>query len=113
MPIILEKKDKDIEKGKSLFVDNLSKKDKYMDIYGIEKPRIIIREGQNFTIIKETKNKDDNKNLGVILKKDSIEIGNSITSRINQLGGYNYYSKYLKYKQKYNQLKADLLLRNR
>ena len=100
--------------GKNLFVDNISRKTEYVDIYGIEKPKIIIREGQPFTVVKETKNKDDNKNIGVILKKNYVEIANDLTSRIKQLGGNNdYYYKYLKYKQKYNQLKADLLLRNR
>jgi hypothetical protein len=100
--------------GKNLFKDNISRKTEYLDIYGIDKPKVIIREGQPFTVVKETKNKDDNKNIGVILKKNYVEIANGLTSRINQLGGENdYYYKYLKYKQKYNQLKAYLLLRNR
>ena len=100
--------------GKNLFKDNISRNTEYLDIYGIDKPKVIIREGQPFTVVKETRNKDDNKNIGVILKKNYVEIANGLNSRINQLGGDNdYYYKYLKYKIKYLDLKNQEFNRNR
>lgn len=36
------------------------------------------------------------------------QINEQINKQINQSGGYNYYQKYLKYKNKYLQLKQDL-----
>jgi len=87
MPIKLETDTKII--GKNLYIDN-EKKNLRMDIGGMDKPQIIIREGQNFTIVKETKNKDDEKNIGVIKtqKIDGLEI--KIMNNINE---------FLKYKQ--------------
>jgi hypothetical protein len=58
MPIKLETDTKII--GKNIYIDN-EKKNLRMDIGGMVKPQIIIREGQNFTIVKETKNEDDEK----------------------------------------------------
>ncbi len=90
--------------GQSLFVDK--KKQGIVDIYGYKNPKIIIREGQNFTGVKENNNKD---NSGVILvdKKDNIdvELTDKFKERINQLGGNHYYTNYLKCKEKYLQLK--------
>jgi hypothetical protein len=87
MPIKLETNTKII--GKNLYIDN-EKKNLRMDIGGMDKPQIIIREGQNFTIVKETKNKDDEKNIGVIKtqKIDGLEI--DVRNNINE---------FLKYKQ--------------
>jgi len=87
MPIKLETDTKII--GKNIYIDN-EKKNLRMDIGGMVKPQIIIREGQNFTIVKETKNEDDEKNIGVIKTKkiDGLEI--EIRNNINE---------FLKYKQ--------------
>jgi len=41
-------------------------------------------------------------------KQINEQINEQINTQINQNGGYNYYQKYLKYKNKYLQLKQDL-----
>jgi hypothetical protein len=118
MPIKLKNETKIIDKN--LYVNN-EKNNLKMDINGMEKPQIIIREGQNFTIVKETKNKNDEKNIGVIKTKniDGLEI--DVRTDINEflkykkiIGGeynnilkINYYKKYLKYKIKYLNLKES------
>jgi hypothetical protein len=45
--------------------------------------------------------------------KEEAENHKNPVDKIKKGGGDGFYGKYLKYKQKYNQLKADLLLRNR
>jgi len=75
--------------------------------------KIIIPNGMNMTIIKQTLHKDDSKNLAVIMKnadtKNEAEVlvTKGIDGRINQLGGSDNYwkKKYLKYKMKYINLK--------
>jgi len=87
-------------------------------IYGMVRPQIIIQEGRSFTAIKETINSDDEKNLALIFKPTSdgqnkeYTIRNNIKYKINQLGGDDYYAKYLKYKNKYIALKKKILLQN-
>jgi len=84
------------------------KKQEYLQINGFKKPNIIIQEGRDFTIIKETIHKDDSKNIGVIMKdnKKDIKIEDDLNSKIRYMGGVDiYYQKYLKYKNKYLSLK--------
>jgi len=77
--------------------------------------KIIIPNGMNMTIIKQTLHKDDSKNLAVVMKNaDSkneaqLLVTKGIEGRIDMLGGGSdgYYKKYLKYKNKYISLKLS------
>jgi hypothetical protein len=93
---------------KSLYKD----KSFELQISGIQKPKFIMQRGRNFTIIKESINKDDRDNIGLIINKNEEEdliIKNNINEDLPQLGGgENYYNKYLKYKNKYLALKNKL-----
>ena len=92
-----------------------NKNKKYLHV-NMTKPKIIIQEGRDFLIVKETKNKNDEKNHGIIVnKKDDfteLKITDNINEKIklNMLGGNDdiYYNKYLKYKYKYLELKNKL-----
>jgi len=87
------------------------KKKEYLDIAGFKKPKVIIQEGRDFTIITETVNKDDSKNIGVIIKDHSkdIKIEDSLNTKAKYMGGGDiYYEKYLKYKNKYLRLKNQI-----
>jgi hypothetical protein len=72
--------------------------------------KIIIPNGRNMTILKQTLHDDDSKNISLIFKdadkknKASITVGKGIDERLLG-GGDNYYGKYMKYKQKYIGLK--------
>jgi len=99
--------------------NSLLKKKKYdFNISGLKEPKIIIQEGRNFTIVKETRSKNDKDNLGVIINEgDETEI--KVMNNLNQDfeprmagGDANYYGKYMKYKIKYIELKAQLFNRN-
>jgi hypothetical protein len=79
--------------------------------------KIIIPNGMNMTIIKQTHNKDDSKNLAIVIKdadnKNDAQliVTKGIEGRIDQLGGGSdgYYKKYLKYKNKYIRLRNNSL----
>ena len=96
----------------------MNKKQDIINIYGFEKPKVIIQEGRNFLIVKESKNKKDTDNLGVVIndKKENdineLKITNNIDCKIknNKFGGDLFYNKYLKYKNKYLKLKNKLKL---
>jgi hypothetical protein len=76
--------------------------------------KIIIPNGMNTTIIKQTIHKDDSKNLAVVMKdatkqdKGSIEVMPANNIQLYG-GGDGYYKKYLKYKSKYIALKNSLV----
>ena len=88
--------------NKTLFVNKLN-----LNIDGLEKPEVIMQNGRSFTIIKESKYVNDDKNVGLIIDKNKkeITIKNNINRDITLLGGDKYYNKYLKYKIKYLKLK--------
>ena len=72
--------------------------------------KIIIPNGRNMTILKQTLHKDESKNISLIFKdgdktnKSSLIMGKGIDERLLG-GGDNYYEKYMKYKAKYLALK--------
>lgn len=69
---------------------NISKKS--IALHGLKKPKIIIREGQPETIIKDSHNKDDNKNLGYIIKKEGNIFNLEIRNNINEFLKYSFTS---------------------
>jgi hypothetical protein len=75
--------------------------------------KIIIPNGRNMTIIKQTIHDDDSKNIGIVIRdgKDKpIEVMTDINGKINQLGGGSngiFKEKYMKYKTKYLNLKLS------
>ena len=74
--------------------------------------KIIIPNGRNMTILKQTLHKDDSKNISLIFKnadktnQSSLSMGKGIDERLLG-GGDNYYGKYMKYKMKYLALKKE------
>ena len=116
--------------------DKLKKLDTFkisdiLNISGFKDPKIVTQNGRSFMIIKEgrkiktfndfknfkdRKEKDKNKDIGLVLNKvdDAIKIGieDNITDKLYNKsyfgGGDNYYNKYLKYKKKYIELKKLL-----
>jgi len=100
-------------------IDDKKNIPKEVNVYGMKIPDIIIQEGRKFMAIKESYNSNDEKNMGIIIKPSKLVnkemeyiVGNNINNRIKQLGGDDFYGKYLKYKQKYLYLKRKMLLRN-
>jgi endonuclease/exonuclease/phosphatase family metal-dependent hydrolase len=77
-------------------------------VYGMKKQEIIIPSGRDFMVIKESVHKDDKNNIGLVFKgKDLITVETDLNEKIKKMGGsQDYYNKYLKYKNKYLQLKS-------
>jgi hypothetical protein len=98
--------------NRSSNTNSLLKKNKYdFNISGLKEPKIIIQEGRNFTIVKETRNKNDKDNLGVVINEGAeteIKVMNNINQDFEPRmagGDAHYYEKYMKYKIKYLSLK--------
>lgn len=101
-------------------------KDKYgndvristLTVDGIRKPEVIIPNGRGFMVVKESLYEDDRNNVGLIFqdrkKNQDIEpiiVTTGLEKRIEQMGGsQKNYNKYLKYKNKYLQLKSSAKL---
>ena len=99
-------------------------KDKYgndvristLTVDGIRKPEVIIPNGRGFMVVKESLYEDDRNNVGLIFqdrkKNQDIEpiiVTTGLEKKIEQMGGsQKNYNKYLKYKNKYLQLKNQL-----
>ena len=83
-----------------------------ISVYGMKKQEIIIPNGRDFMVIKESVHKDDKHNVGLVFKgKDLITIETDLNEKIKKMGGsQDYYNKYLKYKNKYLQLKSSVKL---
>ena len=83
-----------------------------ISVYGMKKQEIIIPNGRDFMVIKESVHKDDKHNVGLVFKgKDLITIETDLNEKIKKMGGsQDYYNKYLKYKNKYLQLKSSAKL---
>ena len=97
--------------------NSLLKKKKYdFNISGFKEPKIIIQEGRNFTIVKETRNKNDKDNLGVVITENGeteVKVMNNINQDFEPRmagGDAHYYDKYMKYKIKYLALKKQISL---
>jgi hypothetical protein len=116
--------------------DKLKKLDTFkisdiLNISGFKDPKIVTQNGRSFMIIKEgrkiktfndfknfkdRKEKDENKDIGLVFNKvgDDIKLGieDNISDKLynkSYFGGDNsYYNKYLKYKTKYIELKKLL-----
>lgn len=82
-----------------------------IQIYGIKQPKVIMAHNQPHIAIKETVNIDGKKNIALLFpdgNTNNIIVGNEndIADKITyQLGGSDYYAKYMKYKAKYLALK--------
>jgi hypothetical protein len=105
--------------NRSSNTNSLLKKNKYdFNISGLKEPKIIIQEGRNFTIVKETRNKNDKDNLGVVINEGAeteIKVMNNINQDFEPRmagGDAHYYEKYMKYKIKYLALKKQEFNRN-
>ena len=99
-------------------------KDKYgndvristLTVDGIRKPEVIIPNGRGFMVVKESLYEDDRNNVGLIFQDrkknqdiETIVVTTGLEKRIEQMGGsQKNYNKYLKYKNKYLQLKNQL-----
>jgi hypothetical protein len=83
-----------------------------ISVYGMKKQEIIIPNGRDFMVIKESAHKDDKYNVGLVFKgKNLITIETDLNEKIKKMGGsQDYYNKYLKYKNKYLQLKSSAKL---
>ena len=101
-----------------------------LNLFGLQKPAIQLEEHQDYVAFRETVNRDEKKNIGVIfpnyrdmkkfvltnevdkeikkVKHDTVygSTGIDLTKTIKG-GAINYYEKYMKYKQKYLRLKAE------
>ena len=83
-----------------------------IQIFGIKQPKVIMAHNQPHIAITETVNIDRKKNIALLFpdgNTNNIIVGNEndIADQITyQLGGSDYYGKYMKYKAKYLRLKT-------
>jgi len=98
-------------------IDTKIKRENYrVNISGLKKPKIKLQEGRNFMIIKDTVNKNNKDNLGVVITEGEKDIEIKVMNNIEkdydpaiEGGGDYYYEKYMKYKIKYLALKKIIL----
>ena len=103
---------KDRKKEEKKLGLNLMRQKKDIQIIGIKQPKVIMALNQDYIAVKETVNNDRKKNIAILFPNgntNKVIVGNEndIADEITyQLGGSDYYAKYMKYKAKYLRLKA-------
>ena len=103
---------------KMLYIDKNGNDNKISTLIvdGIRKPEVIIPNGRGFMVVKESLYEDDRNNFGLIFpdrkkdqEKEPIIVTTGLEKKLEQMGGsQKNYNKYLKYKNKYLQLKNQL-----